>query len=117
MIVSAIALRLKRKEEAMSTKTFKKAMIAGSLLSLFAGLALGQEPASQKPSSALAVHYVIQDLGVVGPIEGQPFVLTANGYVAGLAVVPNGAGNVSHAVYWHGTSMRDISSPGLGGTN
>lgn len=101
----------------MSTKTFKKTMIAGSLLSLCAGLALGQEPASQKPSSAVSVHYVIQDLGIVGPIEGQPFVLTANGYVAGLAVVPNGASQASHAVYWHGTSMKDISSPGLGGTN
>lgn len=101
----------------MSTKTFRKTMTAGSLLLLFGGLALGQESASLKPSSALSVHYVIQDLGVVGPLEGQPFVLTANGYVAGLAVVPNGAGQASHAVYWHGSKRKDISSPGLGGTN
>ena len=63
------------------------------------------------------VRYTVTDLGPVGPVEGQPFVITANGYVAGLAVVPRGAGNVSHAVYWHGTSMKDISYPGLGGSN
>lgn len=101
----------------MSTKTFKKVITASSFLALFAGLALGQEPTSQKPSSALSVRYLIQDLGVVGPLEGQPFVLTANGNVAGLAVVPGGAGSVAHAVYWHGTSMKDISLPGLGGAN
>src|SRR6516165_1604630 len=100
----------------MNTKTLKKAMTAGSLLALFAGLALGQD-ASPQPSNALSVRYLIQDLGVVGPLEGQPFVITANGYVAGLVVVPSGARNVSRAVYWHGTSMHDISSPGLGGTN
>jgi len=101
----------------MNTKTLKKAMAASSLLALFACLALGQEHASPQPSNALSVRYIIQDLGVVGPLEGQPFVITANGYVAGLVVVPSGARNVSRAVYWHGTSMHDISSPGLGGTN
>src|SRR5579859_1437432 len=117
MIGFAPGLRLKRKEEVMNTKTFKKALTTGSLLMTFAGLASGQEHASPAPSNALSVRYLIQDLGVVGPVEGQPFVITANGYVAGLAVVPNGVGNVAHAVYWHGTSMKDISSPGLGGTN
>jgi len=101
----------------MNTKTFKKALTTGSLLMTFAGLASGQEHASPAPSNALSVRYLIQDLGVVGPVEGQPFVITADGYVAGLKVVPNGAGSVAHAVYWHGTSMKDISSPGLGGTN
>jgi len=100
----------------MSTKTLKRALTAGSLLALLAGVTLGQEHISA-PSNALSTRYVIQDLGVVGPVVGQPFVITANEYVAGLAVVPGGAGSVSHAVYWHGTSLRDISSPGLGGPN
>jgi len=103
----------------MNTKTLMKALTTGSLLALLASVALGQEHVSA-PSNALSTQYVIQDLGVVGPLVGQPFVITANGYVAGLAVVPGGSGisgTVSHAVYWHGTSMKDISYPGLGGPN
>ncbi|HXY26236.1 MAG TPA: hypothetical protein VEI73_16410 [Candidatus Acidoferrum sp.] len=100
----------------MSTKTLKKAFTAGSLLALLAGATLGQEHV-RPPSNALSTRYLIQDLGVVGPVVGQPFVITANGYVAGLDVVPSGGGSVSHAVYWHGTSMKDISYPGLGGPN
>jgi probable HAF family extracellular repeat protein len=117
MIGFAPSLRLNRKEEVMSSKTLKQAMIAGGFLVLFAGLALGQEQTAPRANGASSVRYVIQDLGVVGPLEGQPFVITANGYVAGLAVVPGGAGNVSHAVYWQRATMRDISYPGLGGTN
>jgi len=101
----------------MNTKTFKKAMTTGSLLALLAGATLGQERANPAPSDALAVRYVIQDLGVVGPVVGQPFVIAANEYVAGLAVVPSGDGSAAHAVYWHGNEMKDISSLGLGGTN
>jgi probable HAF family extracellular repeat protein len=117
MIGFAPGLRLKRQEEVMNTKMLKKAMTAGGLLALFAGVALGQEPAGPPSVNALSTRYLIQDLGIVGPVEGQPFVITANGYVAGLAVVPSGGASVSHAVYWHGTSMKDISYPGLGGTN
>lgn len=103
----------------MKTKTLKNALTAGSLLALLAGVAMGQERVNA-PSNALSTRYVIQDLGVVGSVEGQPFVLTANEYVAGLAVVPGGSGSsaaVSHAVYWYGTSMKDISYPGLAGPN
>lgn len=101
----------------MNTKTLKKQLIAGSLLALLTGVAFGQEHASPRPENELSTRYVIQDLGVVGPVVGQPFVITGNDYVAGLAVVPSGGANVAHAVYWRGTSMKDISYPGLGGPN
>ena len=82
----------------MSTKTLKKAMTAVSLLALFANVAVGQEPVSPPPGNALSVHYRIQDLGVVGPLEGQPFVISAFGEVGGVVVVPSGSGSVAHAV-------------------
>jgi probable HAF family extracellular repeat protein len=119
--------RVKILENRIERRMKMKAIISRARLSFMAGLALGvaffsqaamaQEHGSPAPSNALAVRYVIQDLGVVGPVEGQPFVITANGYVAGLSVVPNGAGSAAHAVYWHGNARKDISSPGLGGTN
>src|ERR1700675_1415690 len=78
-------------------------------LAVFGGPVLGQEPGP--------IRYSVTDLGPVGPPPGQPFVLTTNGFVSGQVILTDGANGVSHAVVWHGTSMRDISAPGLGGVN
>src|ERR1700740_2740259 len=115
MIGFAPGLRLKRQEEVMNTKTLKKAMTAGALLALLTGVALGQEPASPSPVNALSTRYLIQDLGIVGPVEGQPFVITANGYVAGLAVVPSGGGRGVPPGYWDGNPMKGTQQPRAGG--
>src|SRR5208283_4568082 len=63
------------------------------------------------------IRYSVTDLGPVGPPPGQPFVLTTNGFVSGQVILTEGANGVSHAVVWHGGSMKDISAPGLGGVN
>jgi len=78
-------------------------------LAVFGGPILGQEPGP--------IRYSVTDLGPVGPPPGQPFVLTTNGFVSGQVILTDGANDVSHAVVWHGGSMKDISAPGLGGTN
>jgi len=78
-------------------------------LAVFGGPVLGQEP--------VPVRYSVTDLGPVGPPPGQPFVLATNGFVSGQVILTDGANGVSHAVVWHGGSMKDISAPGLGGVN
>src|SRR5580704_11673921 len=78
-------------------------------LAIFGGPVLGQERGP--------IRYSVTDLGPVGPPPGQPFVLTKNGFVSGQVILTDGANGVSHAVVWHGSSMKDISAPGLGGRN
>lgn len=63
-----------------------------------------------------STHYTIQDLGVVGAnanAPGQPFVISDNGWVAGVAAV----GSALHAVLWHEGKMIDIGDPGFGGNS
>jgi probable HAF family extracellular repeat protein len=72
---------------------------AGGLL---ATLALAQTPS-----------YTVTDLGALGP-NGQPFVITNNGLIAGSATLGNG---VLHAVLWYKGLRGDIGAPGLGGQN
>jgi probable HAF family extracellular repeat protein len=72
--------------------------------------------------STASPRYTVVDLGPVGPSSspGQPFTISGNGLVSGEIVLanPNNSNeSVSHAVLWKGTSMKDISSPGLGGPN
>jgi probable HAF family extracellular repeat protein len=67
-------------------------------------------------------RYTVVDLGPVGPSSspGQPYTVSGKGLVSGEIVLanPSSAGEwISHAVLWEGTSLRDISSPGLGGPN
>jgi probable HAF family extracellular repeat protein len=83
----------------------------GLALALFSGRVGAQE---QQPGP---VRYSVTDLGPVGPPPGQPFVLSANGFVSGEVIVTDDASNVSHAVVWHRRSMKDISAPGFGGVN
>lgn len=78
-------------------------------LAVFGGPVLGQEPGP--------LRYSVTDLGPVGSPPGQPFVLTTNGFVSGQVILTDSAIGVSHAVVWHGGSMKDISAPGLGGVN
>jgi len=94
----------------MRTKTFKISIAAGILFALFASLARAQEQNSP-------ARYTVTDLGPVGLYPGQPFVISTNGFVSGQAILTDGASSVSHAVVWRGTSMKDISAPGLGGVN
>jgi len=72
---------------------------AGGLL---ATLALAQTPS-----------YTLTDLGTLGP-NGQPFVITNNGLIAGSATFGSG---VLHAVLWYKGLRGDIGAPGLGGQN
>ena len=72
--------------------------------------------------STASPQYTVVDLGPVGPSwsPGQPYTVSGNGLVSGEIVLanPNNSGEwVSHAVLWGGTSIKDISSPGLGGPN
>ncbi len=69
---------------------------------LLARLAFAQTPS-----------YTVTDLGALGP-NGQPFVITNNGLVAGSATLGSG---VLHAVLWYKRLRGDIGTPGLGGQN
>jgi probable HAF family extracellular repeat protein len=94
----------------MITKILKISIVAGCSLASFASLTRAQELSS-------SVRYTVTDLGPVGLYPGQPFVLTTNGFVSGQMILADGASSVSHAVVWHGKSIKDISAPGLGGLN
>jgi hypothetical protein len=85
-------------------------------------LATVAAPVYALAQSAASPRYTIVDLGPVGPSSspGQPFTVSGKGLVSGETVLanPNNSGEwVSHAVLWEGTSMKDMSSPGLGGPN
>ncbi len=94
----------------MITKILKISIVAGCSLASFASLTRAQELSS-------SVRYTVTDLGPVGLYPGQPFVLTTNGFVSGQMILADGASSVSHAVVWHGKSIKDISAPGLEGLN
>ena len=95
-------------------QTSRKNLI--TLLRFALCFAVGSGPAwaQQQPAHP---RYSVTDLGPIGLNPGQPFVVSGAGIVSGEVVVPGGSGSVSHAVLWKGRSMRDISSPGLGGPN
>jgi probable HAF family extracellular repeat protein len=80
-------------------KTILRSIVAGNLLAVLA--------------VAQASHYSVSDLGVVGPY-GQPFNITNNGLVGGVAAVTSGA---YHAVIWYRGLETDIGISGLGGPN
>src|ERR1700685_2096613 len=65
------------------------------------------------PALAQTPSYTATDLGALGP-NGQPFVITNNGLIAGSATLGNG---VLHAVLWYKGLRGDIGAPGLGGQN
>jgi probable HAF family extracellular repeat protein len=72
--------------------------------------------------STAFLQYTVVDLGPVGPSSspGQPYTVSGKGLVSGETVLanPNNSDElVAHAVLWNGTTMKDISSPGLGGPN
>ena len=97
-------------------RNISKAMLlcagsAGLAIALFSGRVWAQE---QNPQPA---HYVVTDLGPIGPPPGQPFVVSGNGFVSGQVILSDGSHNVSHAAIWHKGSIEDISAPGLGGVN
>jgi probable HAF family extracellular repeat protein len=73
-----------------------------SASSMLAALALAQTPS-----------YTLTDLGALGP-NGQPFVITNNGLIAGSATL---GGGVLHSVLWYKGLRGDIGTPGLGGQN
>ena len=58
-------------------------------------------------------HYNLTDLGVVGPIPGQPFHIADNGLIGGSAAV----NNAEHAFLWYRRLSLDIGTRGLGGKN
>jgi probable HAF family extracellular repeat protein len=58
-------------------------------------------------------HYNLTDLGVVGPIPGQPFHISNNGLIAGSAAVES----AEHAFLWYRKLSLDIGTRGLGGQN
>lgn len=62
-------------------------------------------------------RYIVTDLGPIGQNPGQPFVVSGDGFVSGVVVVPGGSGSVAHAVIWKRGAMTDLSSHGLGGPN
>ena len=72
--------------------------------------------------STASPQYTVVDLGPVGPSwsPAQPYKVSGNGLVSGESVLANPSNSgewVSHAVLWEGISLKDISSPGLGGPN
>src|ERR1022692_455198 len=79
-------------------QTVLKSIVGGSLL---AAVAMAQSPT-----------YKVIDLGTVGP-NGQPFVITNDGLVAG--AVQNG--NTLQAVLWYKGKMIDLGKHGLQGPN
>jgi len=92
----------------MNIKTLKKAMTAGSLLALFAGIALGQEQKGQ------AIHYRVTDLGLVGPTPG-PLAIQNNGLFAESVAVSNAW---HAAISFQGRTPIDLAKTGgLGGPN
>jgi probable HAF family extracellular repeat protein len=73
----------------------------------------GQVDAATPEHSGGPPHYNLTDLGVVGPVPGQPFHITNNGLISGSITVNNAA----HGVIWYKRARFDIGTPGLGGTN
>ena len=79
-------------------------------------------PVCALAQSTASPQYTVVDLGPVGPSSspGQPYTVSGNGLVSGETVLANPSNSgewVSHAVLWEETSLKDISSPGLGGPN
>src|SRR5580704_237233 len=82
----------------MNIKSILSSIAAGSVL---ASIAIAQSPT-----------YKVVDLGSVGP-NGQPFQISKNGMVAGVAQV----GDVLHAGLRSKGRVVDLGHPGLGGQN
>lgn len=95
-----------------------KTMFSMAGVSLLAVAALpsqlnGQIAAATPEHSGGPSHYNLTDLGVVGPIPGQPFHIADDGLIAGSAVV----NNAEHAFLWYRRLSLDIGTRGLGGAN
>jgi probable HAF family extracellular repeat protein len=59
-------------------------------------------------------RYFVTDLGPAGNPFAQATFLNNSGLVAGLDTASDGT---SHAIFWYGDMLQDISKPGLGGPN
>ena len=81
----------------------KSIVVSIAASSFFTAFAIAQQPS-----------YHITDLGPVGGFPGQPFHITNNGIVAGVAAVSSGA---QQATLWFNGRMIDIGKTGLGGPN
>ncbi len=82
----------------------KSIMTSIAASSLLAALAIAQP----------APRYAVRDLGAVGGAAGQPFLITDNGLVAGVAGFPDGT---EHAVLWYDVWRGDFGPSALGGQN
>ena len=71
----------------------------------------GQVAAATPAHSGGPHHYNLTDLGVVGPIPGQPFHIADNGLISGSAAV----NNAEHAFLWYRRLRLDIGTPGTRG--
>ncbi len=96
----------------------RKTLFSVAGVSLLAAAALpaqlaGQVAAATPAHSGGPSHYNLTDLGVVGPIPGQPFHIADNGLIAGSAAV----NNAEHAFLWYRRLSLDIGTQGLGGAN
>jgi len=99
-----------------STKSFHILRI-GLALAVLAAPVWAQEQTAAQQDNPKPSHYIVTDLGPVGPPPGQPFVVTTNDFVSGEVILTDALGGLSHAVLWERGSMKDISTPGLGGRN
>jgi uncharacterized membrane protein len=96
----------------------RKILFSMTGVSLLAAVALpaqlaGQVTAATPVHRGGLSHYNLTDLGVVGPIPGQPFHVADNGLIAGSAAVNNS----EDAFLWYRNLSLDIGTRGLGGKN
>jgi uncharacterized membrane protein len=95
-----------------------KALFSMAGVSLFTMAAMPAQLAAQgglvtPEQSGGPHHYNLTDLGVVGPLPGQPFHITDDGIISGSA----GVKNAEHAFLWYRRLSLDIGARGLGGAN
>jgi probable HAF family extracellular repeat protein len=88
-------------------------------ITLFTALAMPIRPAAQEKSTAQEhrtdVRYTVTDLGPVGSYVYYPFLIANDGLAAGSAANPDGT---VHALLWYkGSIIDDLGTPGLGGPN
>jgi uncharacterized membrane protein len=95
-----------------------KTLFSMAGVSLFTMMAMPAQLAAQGVSATAEHsdgphHYKLTDLGVVGPIPGQPFHIADDGIISGSA----GVKNAEHAFLWYKRLSLDIGTRGHGGAN
>jgi probable HAF family extracellular repeat protein len=78
-------------------------------------IATGSLLAAFAPAQPGKRGYTVIDLGLVGNAPGSPYMVAANGLIAGAAATPDGA--AMHAMLWYRGQTLDLGKAGVGRLN